>query len=443
MSQKKSFWKRLLSGETEQTELSLTEVNSIRNTLHDEYGLSISTDNTTAEELDEHHYRKVAGEELARISQIFQYVPQIAANSLTRNAVETAFKSATEGTYRVRLGAGMHLCRSHLTPGAYRAVGLNNVTNKITGNAELFANDAALTISNAPQLALGFFNVASIVTGQYFMSQVNSKLASLTTSVGKLEKMLDAQRLGELKAIAQELEDIREKSEYIIADTDKTNEAISQLHDIQRVASKSMNTSQELVINELSSCSNKDKIEVIEAHRKCVVKYLIEYQYATQIYGIATLLEVQMRNITDPDELVVFREQINKRVVQYKTAQEKAERTIEEYLDKTHVLNDRSVLQWVTSGLAGFVSVASTGWPGVLTGTGAKVFSCVDDLFNDHQKAQKAEISNEIHSDFVPLKDPAFLDSPASSIDLFINSVGREIEYVRIGDDYYTNLPEV
>ena len=58
-----------------------------------------------------------------------------------------------------------------------------------------------------------------MVTGQYFMSQVNSKLTSLATSVGKLEKMLDAQRHGELKAITQELEDIREKAEYIIIDT--------------------------------------------------------------------------------------------------------------------------------------------------------------------------------------------------------------------------------
>lgn len=442
MSQKKSFWKRLFSDNSEQTELSLTEINSIRDTLHNEYDLSILSDNATQEEMSERNFRKVTGDELSRINQIFQFVPQIATNSATRNAVETAFKAATEGTYRVRLGAGMHLCRSHLTPGAYRAVGLSNATNKIAGNAELFANDAVLSVSNAPQLALGLFNVASMVTGQYFMSQVNSKLASLTTSVGKLEKMLDAQRHGELKAIAQELEDIKEKSEYIIADTNKTNEAISQLHDIQRTAGKSMNTSQELVMNELKSCGDKDKVDVIKAHLESVVSYLIEYQYATQIYGIATLLEVQMRNITDPDELTIFREQINKRVDQYKTDQEKAERSIAAYLDKTHVLNDRSVLQWITSGLAGIASAAATGWFGVFSGTGAKVFTWVDALFKDHQKTQKTEITNQSHSDFAPLKETALLDSPASTIDLFINTVGREIEYVKIGNDYYTNLPE-
>lgn len=334
----------------------------------------------------------------------------------------------------------MHLCRSHLTPGAYRAVGLSNATNQIAGNAELFANDAVLTVSNAPQIALGVFNVASMVIGQYFMSQVNSKLTSLAMSVGKLEKMLDAQRHGELKAIAQELEDIREKSKYTIVDTNKTNEAINQIHDIQRTAGKSMNTSQELVMSELKSLKKDDKIDTIKAHLESVVKYLVEYQYAAQIYGIATLLEVQMRNITDPDELTMFRTQINKRVDQYKTDQGEAERTIAKYLDQTHVLNDRSALQWITSSLAAGISSFAGGLFGAVNAP--RIFSLVDGLFTDHQKAQKAEISQKSFSEFAPLKDTVLLDSPASSIDRYINTVGREIEYVKIGEDYYTNLPE-
>lgn len=312
MTQKKGFWKKMFSGDAGQTGLSIAEADSVRNTLQEEYGLSVLCDNATIEEMTDRHYRKVTGDEFSRINQLFQYVPQIAANVISKNAIDTAFKAATEGTFRVRLGAGMHLCRSHLTPGAYRAVGLSNATNQIAGNAELFANDAGLTVSNASQIALGVFNVASMVTGQYFMSQVNSKLTSLAMSVGKLEKMLDAQRHGELKAIAQELEDIREKSKHIIVDTNKTNEAINQIHDIQRTAGKSMNTSQELVMSELKSLKKDDKVDTIKSHLESVVKYLVEYQYAAQIYGIATLLEVQMRNITDPDELTMFRTQINK-----------------------------------------------------------------------------------------------------------------------------------
>lgn len=442
MPQKKSFWKRLLSGEEERTGLSAAQACAIRNTLHDEYGVSISCGDASAEEMAKRGFRRLTGDELARISQLFQYIPQIAAKSAARKAIKAAFRASTEGTYRVRLPAGMHLCHSHLTSGAYRAVGLSNSTNRIAGNAELFVNDAVLSVSNAPQLAVGIFNAASMVTGQYFMAQVNARLTALEASVGKLKQLLDAQRHGELKAAAQELEDIREKAEYILADTERTNEAISQIHDVQRIAGKSMNTSQELVENELKPSEKGDRAETIKARLAAVIRYLFEYRYAAQIYGIATLLEVQMRNITDPDELAVFREQINRRVDQYKADQAEAERRMAAYLDMARVLNGRSVLQWAASGLAGLAETLAAQRHGAAKGIGSTAFSLVNGLFSDRQKARKAEIVNQSHSEFAALGDTALLDSPDASIDLFIEAVGREIEYVKIGDEYYTNLPE-
>lgn len=442
MPQKKGFWKRLFSSEAEQTGLSAAQACAIRNTLHDEYGVSVSCGDASAEEMAKRGFRRVMGDELSRINQLFQYIPQIAANSATRKAVETAFRASTEGTYRVRLPADMHMCHSHLTAGAYRAVGLSNSTNQIAGNAELFVNDAVLSVSNAPQLALGIFNAVSMVTGQYFMAQVNARLTSLAEKVGHLEKLFDAQRHGELKAAAQELEDIREKAEYIIADADRTNEAISQIHGVQRIAGKAMNTSQELVENELMSSGKEDRPEAIKARLETVIRYLFEYRYAVQIYGIATLLEVQMKNLTDPDELAAFREQINRRVDQYKADQAEAERSMAAYLDKARVLNDRSVLQWAVSGVAALVESLALQRHGAAKGTGSTAFSLVDGLFSDRQKARKAEIVNQSRSEFAALGDTELLDSPAASIDLFIEAVGREIEYVKIGDEYFTNLPK-
>ena len=219
--------------------------------------------------------------------------------------MDTAFRSATEGTFRVRLDAGMHLCQSHRTPGAYRAVGLSDATNQIAGNAELFANNATLSISNVPQIALGVFNVASMVTGQYFMSQVNSKLSALSTSVNRLEKLLDAQRHGKMKTAAQELADLLAKDRFIVRDTDKTNQAISQVQRIQSRANDEMNTCHELVMNELRDMKENDNIDRIKAHIGAINQNLVEYQYAAQLYGIATLLEVQFLNIIDPDEWLV------------------------------------------------------------------------------------------------------------------------------------------
>lgn len=439
MAQKKSIWQRLFSNDVaEEKGLSVVDSKAIRDTLQSEYGITIHHDNVTIEELRNGNYRRLNDAELAHIDQIFQYIPQLVANRVSQQAMDTAFRSATEGTFRVRLDAGMHLCQSHRTPGAYRAVGLSDATNQIAGNAELFANNATLSISNVPQIALGVFNVASMVTGQYFMSQVNSKLSALSTSVNRLEKLLDAQRHGKMKTAAQELADLLAKDRFIVRDTDKTNQAISQVQRIQSRANDEMNTCHELVMNELRDMKENDNIDRIKAHIGAINQNLVEYQYAAQLYGIATLLEVQFLNIIDPDELRSYREQIDRRVQQFKDDHKASNTAVHAYLDKTHALNDRSILQWIASGAAGIASTLATRTPNL----GEKAFSFIDDLFSDHRKQQKERIGIQVKNYFAPLANTMALESPSSAINLYIDTVSKDIEFVKIDGDYYTNLPE-
>lgn len=442
MAQKKNLWQRLFSSaDDEEMGLSVVDRNAIQKSLELEYGLTIQRDDVTASELITRNYRKLTGEELSRVNQIFQFIPQIAASSVNQQAVTAAFKAATEGTYRVSLGAGMHLCRSHLTPGAYRAVGLSDATNQIVGNAELLANHAALTVSNAPQIALGLFNVASIATGQYFMSQVNTKLSTLSLSIGWVEKLLDAQRHGELKTAAQELYDIEGRTEYIIIDTHKTDDAINQLHLIQHIANSAMNTCQKLIDDETQEMASGDKIEQIKLRIETIIREVVEYRYAAQLYGIATLLEVQLRNVTDPNELQKYREQIERRIDQFKRDYDAGYKAITDYLDKTHALNHRSIPQWIVSGAAAGAAMV-TGKSGSAANSGDKAFTFVDGLFSDRQKRRKEEMATQINERFEQIKDTIALESPSSAIKFYIETVGQEIEFIKIGEEYYTNLPQ-
>ena len=281
-----------------------------------------------------------------------------------------------------------------------------------------------------------------MVTGQYFMSQVNSKLSALSTAVNRLEKLLDAQRHGKMKTAAQELTDIMAKTSFIICDTDKTNHAISQIQRIQSRANDEMNTCQELIINEQHDMKADDNAERIIAHIEAISRNLVEYQYAAQLYGIATLLEVQLRNTTDPDELRIYREQIDRRVYQFKQDYDASYAVVHEYLENTHALNDRSILQWIASCVAGAASALATGGIGLFSNLGGKVFNLVDDLFSDHRKQQKEKIKIQVQNSFAPLKDTIALESPASAINLYIDTVGKDIEFVKIDGDCYTNLPE-
>lgn len=414
MADKKNIWQRFLSSNKfKKNGLSIAEKKDLSDTLESEYGLTIQRDNESADELIKRNYRRIGGEELERIDQVFQFIPQIVANSANRQAVNAAFKTATQGTFHVRLGAGMHLCRSHLTPGAYRAVGLDNATNQIAGNAELFENSGTLSISKAPQIALGVFNVVSMVTGQYFMSQVNSRLSVLSLGVNKIEKLLDAQRLGKMKTDAQEVSDLLAKAEFIVCSTDKTNQAINQIQQIQRRRNDEMNSCQELIDRELRDMNINDKAKQLKGHIDVIIRNLGGYQCATQLYGLATLLEVQFRNVTDPEELRKYREQIDRRVNQFKQDYKNSRAKIYEYLIEAHISNDESIVQRIRS------------------------------IPSAHRKRQKKKIYAQVNESFSQLGDALALESPATAINFYINAVGKEIEFVWIDGEYYTNLPQI
>lgn len=419
--------------------LTFTEKKALQDSLHDDYGISVTQNMLSVSEMQEKGYRRLGTDEAARVSAILQYVPQIAATHINDGAVKAAFNAATEGTFRVRLDAGMHLCRSRLTPGAFRAAGLDNTTNQIAGNAELFVNDASLAISKAPQIALGIFNAVSLITGQYFMSQVNGKLTELKGSVSRVEHFLDTSQRSELKAAFQELEDIIARLDFIKAEEKKANSAIEQIHSIQRTAQKLMNFCQEQVTHEKATANKADRDEEIIRKLGAIGKYMMEYRYAAQLYCVATLLEVQLRNITDPDELSAYRTQINARVEQFKDDRSSCEQALQDYLDKNHTLNGRSVWQNIATVGTTAVSVA--------LGVKLRIFpslhlaSEVDGLFKNHQKQKKAERVTLAKQYMDELSDVALLESPIHTITAYIDSVGKEIELVKIGDDYYTNIP--
>lgn len=129
--------------------------------LKSEYGIEITPNDMSSEELMKNGYRKMTANEVAKASMVLQYIPQLAASAANNNA----FMQATNGMFKVRIPDGAHLAKSLETPGAYRAMAFANDGNKLVGNAELFPVDGALSINSAPQIALGLFSAISFATG--------------------------------------------------------------------------------------------------------------------------------------------------------------------------------------------------------------------------------------------------------------------------------------
>lgn len=114
---------------------------------------------------------------IARISQTFPAV----AETVTRTVANNALKKME--IYKVILPSGETLVKSKNMEGAVR--GFSRGAKGIKSQANLFKVD----VSKATALANGVanvMNVGSLIVGQYYMSEISSKLETMTKSIEKI-----------------------------------------------------------------------------------------------------------------------------------------------------------------------------------------------------------------------------------------------------------------
>ena len=431
MEKKKRFWSSLFGKEEEE---------NLPAVLKSEYGIEIAHAGKSLAEIKTLGYRRMDKTEVGHFNSILQYVPQIAAGNAYSQSVGRAFNAAVENTYRLKLSPGMHLAASKDTIGAFRGTGLSNSTNQVAGQAEWLKNNAALSVSNAPQIALGVFNALSMVTGQYFMSQINSKMALLQEGVDRIENFLDAAQRSKLQAACQEMQDIINRIDFIVGDPKQLSTTIDQIHAIQRTAQESIFFCREQLQTEQANLKKEDKDEDITKKLNTIGKYMAQYNMSVQLYSVATLLEVQIREVDNPAEIKAYHEQMEGRILTYKADFSGCSGNITKYLDENHALNDRSLWQNIATAATAGASFVLGGVAAVFPGI--KLAEKVDGLFKDSQKKLKAERVEMAGDLIAPLADATRLEAPLQILNTMERVRTQDVEILQIGDEFYTNLPE-
>lgn len=443
MSHNKGFLGHLFSRGDQRSDetssvLTLSQRVELQNTLKSEYGIEILHTDLTRTDLMQNGYRKMASDELAQASMVLQYVPQFVALAANNQAVDTAFKAATAGTFRISLADGLHLAASKLTPGAYRGIGLSNATNQVAGSAELIKNNAALTIPQAPQIALGVFSALSLATGQYFMTQINGKLETITDGIDRIEQFLENSRRSELTAACQELNEQTARIEYIGSEHD-ASEIITHLNNIRLAVRKHIPHYQAQIQALTADMQEKDKAEDIDKKIQIVATYLQEYRYAVQIVAMTKMLELRIKNVMDPDQMAMYRQEIAECIELYKADYLSGEQSCKAYLDHSRVLNKRSIVQNVATAATFTAEVLVSPVEKI---TGRTIISrSVNDSFESHRTKRKEHSIQVADVLFGCIGSIDELDSPVNAIDGFIEALKEHIEIVCIDGDYFTNLP--
>ena len=144
---------------------------------------------------------------LARIDSVVPGAAQAVANSGAVKAYHEAAESAGQ-LYKAIIPKGAVLDKSRAMEGAVRG-SYRNVPGSIKGNANWVAvdNKAAEGLAKVGS-ATAIMNVASMVVGQYYMTQINDQLGSINASIDKIADFQETEYKSKVLALVAEMQKV-------------------------------------------------------------------------------------------------------------------------------------------------------------------------------------------------------------------------------------------
>ena len=321
-------------------------INNADNQLQ-KYAINTSLVKVDEEELIKNGYRKIPKASLSRLSLMLQQAPGMVANEITRSAAKATADKVLVDAYRAVIPDGMHLAKKKTVENAFIGGYLNNQTNQVSGQATLFKIDP-IEISRTPQYVLGFFNAMSVVTGQYYLSEINHDLNNIKNSVDSIQTYLAENKKSKILAADQVLNNTFENLQFI-----KNNEwqRLANLGEIKRIKTQALADFifyGEQLTKDLSDFSPKEKPDIIKEKVKNIGASLPLRWCALMVYAKAEMLEVLLSEIDD----IEYLENTSKKIKSCRDAYN------EQYLQLKNVLNQSAKQGSTTEKVAslGYIS---------------------------------------------------------------------------------------
>lgn len=165
---------------------------------------------------------------IARISETIPTAAETAAKTITNKALKNV------ELYKAVIPSGATLAESKQMEGAVR--GFYRGSKGIKGQANLVKVDPT-KISKATTVANGVanvMNVGSLVVGQYYMSEINSKIEALSKSVNKISDFQKREFKSRILSLIALVGKISNFSSEILESDDLRNRKLHTLDDLER-----------------------------------------------------------------------------------------------------------------------------------------------------------------------------------------------------------------
>lgn len=161
------------------------------------------------------------------LAHVNNLVPGLAQAGVAANNAVQAAQAGNEVLYRAIIPVGAVLADSRDMNGAVR--GIYRGTNKIRGHANLVpveAQKGAEVVANTAAAAMG---VASMVVGQYYMTQINAELGEISDGISRISNFQDNEFRSRVFSLVAHVEAIAGFQSEILENDELRLSKISQL----------------------------------------------------------------------------------------------------------------------------------------------------------------------------------------------------------------------
>lgn len=363
-------------------------------------------------------YKRIDTSLIGRIESVVQIIPSIIQG--------VAYSS---DTYRVIYDKGLGvLQKAANNPGMYRA----NIVSSETNNA--IQGQALLQkVSAGPQIISGVFSAMSLVTGQYYMSQINSRLNDIEKSITEIQKFLEDDKRSHMESEEEFLKGIQKNYQVLI---DNDNMRTATLCNIQRIKMDSLANINfyKKQIGDLEFVNaKKDKVEDVFRNIEKINYLISEYWYSLYLYCFASYLEPVIGKNYDEVYIKYVKDDMYEKCTEYKVDYKTWNSMIEIYLDAAKAFDDNKFISFFKSIGDHRILLGSFGL--YATGVLAKK---ADSLDKKKKQKQKDKVFEQLKAS--SCSNIAAIEAKQDDLMLFNSLYNRRLEIVKDKGEMYIKI---
>ena len=385
-------------------------------------GVHVNTD-LSVFEANKEGYIKIDKSIVGKVDAVMQQLPQIVLN-----------KAYSGDVYRVVYDKGVGvLQKSAQHPGML----LGNVVSPDANNK---IRDVALLseLSMGPQMVSGVFSAMSMITGQYYMTQINNNLGQIEEGVAAIQKFLEDDKKSQLESEEEFLKQVQQMLPFILDNESQKQSTITSIQKIKIDSLAGINFYKRQ-INDLKDIDvKKDKAEEVISNIQRISFLISEYWYSLYLYSFASCLEPVVAQNFDIDYIAFVKTDVKAKCNQYEDDYAMWKNKLDEYISTAKAFGENKILAALK--VVGKSKIYGNAYVFVAQALIDIVANAADSADKKAKKKKKSEAYDYLLNGTIG-SDIKAIECRQSELLLFESLYNGQLELIKDKEDMYIKIP--